>query len=53
MKKLIYMADGLFHYKDGDIHTAEDEEGYVLKQAKTSRTIEKFIQFVLKIRRGE
>jgi hypothetical protein len=53
MKKLIYMADGLFHYKNGDTYTAEDEEGYVLKRAKTSRTIDKFIQFVLKIRRGE
>jgi hypothetical protein len=53
MKKLVYMADGLFHYKDGDTYTAEDEEGYVLKRAKTSRTIDKFIQFVLKIRRGE
>ena len=53
MKKLIYMADGLFHYKDGDTYTAEDEEGYVFKRAKTSRTIDKFIQFVLKIRRGE
>jgi hypothetical protein len=53
MKKLIYMADGLFHCKDGDTYTAEDEEGYVLKRAKTSRTIDKFIQSVLKIRRGE
>ncbi len=53
MKKLICMVDGLYHYKDGDTHTAEDEEGYVLKQAKTSKTIDNFIQFVLKIRRGE
>ena len=53
MKKLICMVDGLYHYKDGDTHTAEDEEGYVLKQAKTSKTIDKFIQFVLKFRRGE
>ena len=51
MKKLLSMADGLYHYKNGEIHTAENESGQILKQAKTSKTIDKFILDTLQTRR--
>lgn len=53
MKKLLSMADGLYSYKNGDAYTAEDEDGNILKQAKTSRTIQRFVLQTLQERRSK
>lgn len=53
MKKLLSMADGLYSYKNGDVYTVEDEDGNILKQAKTSRTIQRFVLQTLQERRSK
>ena len=49
--KLSYMADGLFLYKKEGGYIVTDEPGNILKEAKTSKTCERFISNILQARR--
>jgi hypothetical protein len=50
--KLSYMADGLFLYKKEGCYVVTDEPGNILKEAKTSKTCERFISNILQARRA-
>ena len=40
------MSHGLFQYKDAEYYLVEDEEGNILKKAKSSQTISRYVQKV-------
>ena len=47
MKKFLSMSHGLFQYKDADHYWFEDEQGNILKKAKSSQTISRYVQKVI------
>lgn len=44
MKKFLCMSHGLFEYKDAEHYWVEDEQGNILKKAKSSQTISRYVQ---------
>jgi hypothetical protein len=44
MKKFLSMSHGLFEYKDAEYYWVEDEQGNILKKAKSSQTISRYVQ---------
>ena len=44
MKKFLSMSHGLFQYKDSESYWVEDEQGNILKKAKSSQTISRYVQ---------
>jgi hypothetical protein len=50
-KNLIYMADGLFVVKGVTDYICHDENGRVLKVAKTIKSIDRYVQKELEAKR--
>ncbi len=48
MKKFLSMSHGLFEYKDAEHYWVEDEQGNILKKAKSSQTIARYVEKVVK-----
>jgi hypothetical protein len=48
MKKFLSMSHGLFEYKDAEHYWVEDEQGNILKKAKSSQTIARYVEKVAK-----
>ena len=44
MKKFLSMSHGLFEYKDAEYYWVEDEQGNILKKAKSSQSISRYVQ---------
>ncbi|MFM6944979.1 MAG: hypothetical protein ACKOXV_06850 [Bacteroidota bacterium] len=44
MKKFLSASHGLNQYKDSEFYWVEDEQGNVLKKAKSGQTISNFVQ---------
>ena len=44
MKKFLCMSHGLFEYKYAEYYWVEDEQGNILKKAKSSQTISRYVQ---------
>ena len=44
MKRFLSMSHGLFQYKDAEYYLLEDEQGNILKKAKSAQTISRYVQ---------
>ena len=44
MKRFLSMSHGLFQYKDAECYWVEDEQGDILKKAKSAQTISRYVQ---------
>ena len=44
MKRFLSMSHGLFQYKDTEYYWIEDEQGNILKKAKSAQTISRYVQ---------
>ena len=52
IKKLLYMADGLFLYEKENSYIVMDQQDNILKEASTSQTCSRYILKTLQSRRA-